>query len=320
MPAADRQPADVAESFAGDGGAAAGRDALVAAGHGGAAAGDGAPAGRGWSPQVPTGAPPRPFRARSVVASILLPLEPPALPVRDLVRCGELFGITEGTTRVTLSRMVSAGELEQGAEGYRLTGRMLARQQRQRRARHPQLQPWDGRWLLGVVVAERRRSVERAALRQTMAAARLAELRTGVWTRPDNLGAPSPALAAAAGQCLWMRGELADLAGQITAPAGSDESLAARLWDLPGWAAEARRLVHELSATLPALVAGDTSALAPCFAVAASAVRHITADPLLPAALLPPGWPGDRIRAAYDEYEVAYGRLLVAWLRSEGTS
>lgn len=288
-------------------------------------------------------APIRPVTARSVVASILLPLDPPVLPVRNLVRCGELFGIAEGTTRVTLSRMVAAGELQQTADGYALTGRMLARQERQRRARHPRLEPWDGRWLVAVVVAERRDSAERAALRQAMAGARLGEVRTGVWARPDNLAAAPAALGAAgaAGQCLWFRGQLADVAaapapapasasvsasaapsGPGSAPAwapasGGDAELARRLWDLAGWAAQARLLVEELSVTLPALVAGDTAALAPCFAVAAAAVRHITADPLLPPALLPADWPGTSLRALYDDYEAAYRRTLATWLRSE---
>lgn len=287
---------------------------------------------------VPAGAPTagaRPVTARSVVASILLAMEPPALPVRDLVRLGELFGIAEGTTRVALSRMVAAGELRQSDGGYRLTGRMLARQERQRRSRHPRLVPWEGRWLLAVVVAERRSPARRAALRQAMQAARMGEVRSGVWARPDNLAAGSPLPTGewdAAGTFLWFRGSLADVGPVAARPvvaapaeplatppavaAPTDAALAARLWDLPGWGSEAGRLVDALASTLPALTAGDTAALAPCFAVAAAAVRHITADPLLPPPLLPADWPGDRLRAAYDGYETAYGRLLTAWLRA----
>ena len=54
----------------------------------------------------------RPLSARSVVASTLLGMRPPRLPTQILVRSGALFGIAEGTTRVALSRMVAAGELE----------------------------------------------------------------------------------------------------------------------------------------------------------------------------------------------------------------
>ena len=42
----------------------------------------------------------RALTARSVVASTLLGMSPPRLSSQLLVRSGELFGITEGTTRV----------------------------------------------------------------------------------------------------------------------------------------------------------------------------------------------------------------------------
>lgn len=265
---------------------------------------------------------PVPVTARSVIASILLPLERPALPARSLVRCCELFGITEGTTRVALSRMVAAGELEPDEGDYRLTGRMLARQRRQQTARRPRRDPWSGRWLLAVVMAERRRPDHRAALRQVMVAHRLAEVRPGVWTRPDNLPDVLPSVRAAgepvAGHCLWLRAELAgEAVGPDRVDDAGDAALASRLFDLAAWAAEARHLLAALDRTLPDLTAGDTGALAPCFSVAAAAVRHITADPLLPDPLLPPDWPGPELRVAYDRYETAYGALLADWIRRD---
>jgi phenylacetic acid degradation operon negative regulatory protein len=46
------------------------------------------------------------------------------------------------------------------------------------------------------------------------------------------------------------------------------------------------------------------------FTVAAAMVRHLRRDPVLPAELLPPDWPGDRIRSRYREFadEVAARR------------
>jgi phenylacetic acid degradation operon negative regulatory protein len=38
------------------------------------------------------------------------------------------------------------------------------------------------------------------------------------------------------------------------------------------------------------------------FAVAAAIVRHLLADPVLPAGLLPADWPGVSLRAAYAEF------------------
>lgn len=257
---------------------------------------------------------PVPVPARSVVASILLPLERPALPVRSLVRCCELFGIAEGTTRVALSRMVAAGELRASDGTYRLAGRLLVRHDQQATARRPQVMAWSGSWVGAVVVAERRSAADRATLRHDLARSHLAELRSGLWVRPDNL----PGLAATvsalgepvAGHCLWLR---AQLAVDIDAP--DDAALVAQLWDLPVWAAEARRLVAELDATLPELTAGRVEALTACFTVAAGAVRHIVADPLLPRSLLDEHWPGDALRSRYDIYERAYRHLLADWLR-----
>jgi len=252
-----------------------------------------------------------------VVVSVLLPLARPELPVRSLVRCCELFGISDGTTRVALSRMVAAGELESVDGSYRLTGRMLARQERQQAARRPSLVPWEGQWLVAVAATEGRSAADRAALRQLLAARRLGELRPAVWTRPANLAPTSGGHddpEGLAGQCLWWRGPLVAVAPALPGVPASAAELAGRLWDLQGWAAQARALVVELERTLPSLVAGDLTALAPCFTVAAAAVRHITHDPLLPDELLPDRWPGAELRSVYDAYEAAYGRLLRTWL------
>ena len=51
--------------------------------------------------------------------------------------------------------------------------------------------------------------------------------------------------------------------------------------------------------------------------VAAAIVRHLQADPLLPALLLP-GWPGPRLRGAYSSYERELGDLLRRERRRHG--
>jgi phenylacetic acid degradation operon negative regulatory protein len=71
------------------------------------------------------------------------------------------------------------------------------------------------------------------------------------------------------------------------------EELAGRLWDLPGWAAGAQDL----------LAAMDAGADVPTrFAVAAGMVRHLLADPVLPAQLLPARWPAQRLRDEYARF------------------
>src|SRR3954467_7316333 len=95
-----------------------------------------------------------PLPTRSVVASTLLGTRPPRLPVGRLVRAGALFGIAEGTVRTALSRMAAAGEVEAAGGGYRLSGRLVERQQRQDASRAAtRLVPWSGRWWMAIVRA-----------------------------------------------------------------------------------------------------------------------------------------------------------------------
>ena len=52
--------------------------------------------------------------------------------------------------------------------------------------------------------------------------------------------------------------------------------------------------------------------LAHAFEAGAAVLTHLRADPLLPVALCPAPWPGDRLRAAYAEYQQ---RVRVAAVR-----
>ncbi len=252
-----------------------------------------------WSNSHPAAA--HPFTARSVLASALLGEDPPELPVAHLVHLAGLFGIGENRARVALSRMVASGEVTTDGSGrYRLAGRLLDRRARQAASLTGATAPWDGSWRLVVVVAPARSADQRAARRRRLAEARLAEQREGVWLRPDNLVLrPDPA-------------EDPDLVAYAAVPGGDPTALAASLWDLPAWASRADALCAELAVHPP--VGPDD--LAPGFVLAASVVRHLVADPLLPAALLPAGWPGAELRSTYAAWDRRYRRVLRAWGRS----
>ncbi len=241
---------------------------------------------------------PRPLTARSVVASTLLGVRPPRLPVRALVASAARFGIAEGTVRTALSRMIAAGELTGDGRAYELAGPFLTRQARQDESRAGAPAAWSGEWELAVVDAERRAASDRAELRAAMKALRLAELREGVWLRPDNLARDRlpDARAVVTGQCRLLRSR----------PDDDPATLAARLWDLAGWAQGAERLAADLATTEARLSAGDPDALAPGFVLSATVLRHFQADPLLPAELLPVGWPGPDLRAAYEAYDATF--------------
>jgi phenylacetic acid degradation operon negative regulatory protein len=224
--------------------------------------------------------------ARSVVLSVLLGAHPAWATAAELLRLTSDFDIKDTTLRVALTRMVSAGDLVRSSDGYRLSARLLARQRRQDAALAPVSRDWDGDWITVVVTAVGTDARSRAILRTALQDSRFAELREGVWMRPDNLADGVPVEADGR---VWV------LLSRDDRPA----DLAARLWDLPGWADTARRLLREMDSATD--IPGR-------FAVAAAMVRHLLGDPVLPDELLPGDWPADRLRAAY----VEFAALLVA--------
>ncbi|NGN70204.1 PaaX domain-containing protein, C- domain protein [Streptomyces sp. A7024] len=226
----------------------------------------------------------RPLTARSVVLSVLLGAHPPRLPVRDLVRTGDLFGISDRTLRVALTRMVAAGDVLRDGSTYGLSDRLVARQRRQDEAVAPRtVESWDGSWDLVAITATGRGPAERAALRDQLTALRLAELREGLWLRPANLRRE------------WPPPELTPVAELFTgAPRSDAEELAATLWDLNAWSTRATALLRILTtATDPA----DR------FTAAAASVRHLLGDPVLPPDLLPRNWPATELREAYRAFQ-----------------
>ncbi|WP_243640506.1 PaaX family transcriptional regulator C-terminal domain-containing protein [Nocardioides jejuensis] len=223
-----------------------------------------------------------PLSARSVVLSLLLGAHPARLTTAELTRAGDHVGVASATLRVALSRAVAAGDLVRFDGGYQLGERLTSRQARQDEGVEDAESEWDGSWEMAVVVVTGRSGAERAALREELSGARLAELREGVWTRPANLRR-SPAYAADP-----------VLSTFRSVPDEDPAELAARLWDLPAWADTGRRILAQLGAAI---------APADRLAAAAHLVRHLTSDPLLPPGLLPADWPGAELRDAYSAYQ-----------------
>jgi phenylacetic acid degradation operon negative regulatory protein len=240
----------------------------------------------------------RPLSARSVVASVLLGTHPPRLSAAGLVELCGRFGISGGTTRVALSRMVAAGELAAEEGHYRLVGEvLLARQRAQDAGLAPPALRWSGAWRMAVVVSPGRTPAERVELRRALADARFAQWREGVWLRPDNLGPPDvPADA----PVRWLTVD----------PDDDPSALAGELWDLAAWSDRGDALLGAAPDEPGDLVGAPPEWAAATFAVAAATLRHLRTDPLLPDALLPAGWPADRLRARYTVYVDAIQRLV----------
>ena len=142
-----------------------------------------------------------PLTARSVLASVLLGTDPPWLPTPS----SSARRPCSASARAARGRPCRAWSppARRAAEdgGYRLVGRLVARQQRQTASRRAETRSWDGTWELATVDGDARRAAaDRAALREALRALRLVELREGVWGRPDNLDPDrSPEAAAVVG-------------------------------------------------------------------------------------------------------------------------
>lgn len=225
--------------------------------------------------------------ARSVVLSVLLGAHPAWATASELIRLTADFDIREPTVRVALTRMVSAGDLVRSEDGYRLSDRLLTRQRRQDDAINPRMHTWDGTWTTLVITSVGTDARTRAALRTTLQDKRFAELREGVWLRPHNLDMVLPSEVVERVRVLHTRDD-------------DPADLAARLWDLSGWAGEGRELLDEMAS------AADVPAR---FVAAAAMVRHLLADPVLPEELLPEEWPGAALRQAYNNFAAELSAL-----------
>jgi phenylacetic acid degradation operon negative regulatory protein len=218
--------------------------------------------------------------ARSVVLSVLLGAHPAWATASELIRLTADFDIREPTLRVALTRMVSAGDLVRSEDGYRLSDRLLARQRRQDDAINPRVHKWDGSWTTLVITSVGTDARTRATLRTILQEKRFAELREGVWLRPDNLDiALGP-----------------DVLGRLRVLHARDDDppeLVARLWDVPGWALVGHQLLDEMA---------GASDIPGRFTAAAGMVRHLLTDPVLPDELLPDGWPGAALRDSYQTF------------------
>jgi phenylacetic acid degradation operon negative regulatory protein len=242
----------------------------------------------------------RPLSARSVLATALLGAPQPHLAVGELVAIASLFGISDGAARTCLWRMVSNGELVSDDGTYALAGGLLERRQRVDEAsRIDDQAPWDGTWELAVVSLERRSAADRLALRKAATALHLAELREGVWIRPDNLDRDRlPTLRAVLDrQCVHFH----------NAATGIPVDTVRSLFGLDDWATDARRLTLAIR--------DEVEDLAYQFGLSVAVVRHLQLDPLLPAELIPQEWPGQDLRNAYRRLNEKFKQRLSAFTR-----
>jgi phenylacetic acid degradation operon negative regulatory protein len=252
----------------------------------------------------------RPLSARSLIASLLLRSNPPRMRGARLVQWCGLFGVSDGTARVALSRMVDRGELQSADGIYELAGRVGARRPVQDWSLTPRTRAWGGQWSMALVGEVSRSAGDRAALREAMRRARFGELREGVWTRPDNLP------RASAAEDTWS--VIDSQCARWTARPDEDAAeLASRLFATQPWIRAAESSTKRLTIATRAVDRGGARALADAFVAGAAGLAHIRSDPLLPPALGSSARAGEALRAAYSEYEALFAPALRAWFRAQ---
>lgn len=228
-------------------------------------------------------------------------------PVAALVKLLAPLGIHAPAVRTAVSRMVRQGWLTavrlDSGPGYALTPRAVRRlDEAGERIYRTRRAEWDGRWHLLVVHPPTGRA-DRERLQAQLSFLGYGPIGPHTWVSPR----PAPELDHALGDA----GARAD---RFTAAHdGDSQQLIARAWDLDGLARSYSLFLEEsgdlLGAEPTALVEHPEEAFAARSRLVHAWRKFLFVDPGLPAALLPPDWPGSKAAAWFDEQSA---RLLPA--------
>ncbi|MEO6570903.1 MAG: hypothetical protein ABIO83_05095, partial [Ilumatobacteraceae bacterium] len=137
--------------------------------------------------------------------------------------------------------------------------------------------------------------------RASMIDHRFGELRPDVWLRPSNLPRPP---------------DHADWFATVGPLNGGDtDGLTGRLWDLPLIADTAQALLADLDVLDDDVDWHDHRSIPAGFTMAATVVRFLRTEPLLPTALQPADWPIERLRRRFDRSGARLQSLLRDFFR-----
>jgi phenylacetic acid degradation operon negative regulatory protein len=261
--------------------------------------------------------------AKSLILDLLSTLRRgSAMPVGALVEAGALFGISANNMRVSVTRLLAAGQIARDERGrYALgdTWRPIGQRVRSWRNLQGRTRKWNGSWV-GVHVTSAARTEQRGRER-ALRLLGFGQLRPTLWVRPDNLTHTVAALRAELTSLGLPDGDLVFGLRELD-PAS--EARARGLWDIDALRNTYRKLLVELDASAKRLGRlGGADAMVESFLLGGRAVRELVLDPLLPESI----YPGkerealvERLRR-YDQLgRLAWARLLrrfdVPYLRS----
>lgn len=221
-------------------------------------------------------------------------------PVAALVQLLAPVGVAAPAVRTAVSRMVRQDwltpvALPNGA-GYRLTSRAVRRlDAAAARIYRTRNSDWNGAWDLLVLEPIRPRPT-RERVRSGLSFLGYAPISDSTWIGP----VPSAEVATLL--------DPEEVRFNRFAAADDDPAtLAARAWDLDALAASYQQWLDFADKLLAAPPTDDEQAFAVRFELVHEWRKFLFSDPGLPAALLPPDWPGHRAARFFDE---AAGRLM----------
>ncbi|WP_448641660.1 PaaX family transcriptional regulator C-terminal domain-containing protein [Geodermatophilus sp. URMC 63] len=220
------------------------------------------------------------------------------VPLQALVQLLAACGVAEPSTRVAVAALRRSGRLTAVRRGRETLCapaaglREAVAAQRERVERR--LAPWDGQWRMVVYSVPETDRTARERVRRGLARAGFGPLAPATWVSPHS-SALDEVRAELAGE---RTSRLDLLTASVADPRLTDRELAARCWDLPRLAAGWTRVLERLRG---AGTPDGPAALGLHLRLRAEIRAVLAGDPLLPAALQPPGWPARDVRDAWAE-------------------
>lgn len=216
-----------------------------------------------------------------------------------IIRLMAPFGVNERAVRTAVFRLTRDGWLASDAVGrrsrYRLTSEGARRfDQAHARIYAPPLDAWNGEWELVLAPPERLMPAVRAQFRDELGWEGFGVFAPGVWGRPAHGQSALPRIATAL--CIADRVTAVRARDDLTLGGHPLAACVADAWDLKTLAAGYRKFLARFGA-IGAAAQGPSGGNAQQAFVVRTLLIHafrrvLLHDPQLPAALLPPDWPG----------------------------
>lgn len=228
----------------------------------------------------------------------------------DILHLAGLLGVSERATRVTLSRMRRKGWLISKKRGrrseYSLTPRgwMLIKQG-ERRIFEPPFTDWDGVWQIVTFTLPEKTNRLRRIIRRQMNWLGFAPLSIDTWISPHDRRQEVKEMCTEAG----IQEEVTIFSGVHLGPS-RDVDLVQRCWDLQALRRQYEEILaryqSEYQECLAAQNGGPPLSPETCFVRRFWLMNDFQSfplkDPNLPVELLPPDWPGFKVRRLFENY------------------